>query len=583
MDNKLLLAVRFDAVDKMSGALKNITASGKSGAKILKSMNDEARALEKELAAVRKKMAGGEGNLFELMNQERQLADNVHKSNGALALQEKRFARIEKFKGTTQKIAAGAGTAGAIASATLTAPLVALGIESVNAAREAKAAEAQVNASLASMGSGAGRSLDQLKGRAEALMKTSLFDDDEILKSVTANLLTFGKVQGPIFDRAQQAAVDLATKMGGDLQGRVLQVGKALQDPVKGVTALGRAGVQFSADQKAMIKSMVASGQTAKAQGLILAELEKQVGGSAAAARKADPFAAAKIDLDEAKQAMGEQLIPIMTKLTKGVTFLIEKFNGLSPATKQWIVGGLALVAVIGPMLLGVAGLATAAGAIPAILGAIGAAIAFLLSPIGLVVAGVVLVGAALYGVGSLIAKNWDSIKAGASAFGSWIWNKIVSIGASIGKGFMAGLAALNPFTVAKNLISRISPAVDSFKKFLGINSPSKLFMGFGHAIPKGLAMGIDKGAKRPLRSVARMAGGVAGAGALALTPAFGSTPATGAAQGQRAQIATGGTAQPITINVYGADGQDVKALADEVMRRIEKAQGVKSRSRYDD
>lgn len=580
MDNKLLLAVRFDAVDKMSGALKNITSSGKTGAKILRDMKDEARKLERELGDVRKQIVGGlagGGKLQGLVQREKELASAANKANAQLDIQKGKFARIEKFKGTTQKIAAGAGTAGAIASATLTAPLIAIGIESVNAAREAKAAEAQVTASLASMGGGAGRSLEQLKANAEGLMKTSLFDDDEILKSVTANLLTFGKVQGPIFDRAQQAAVDLASKMGGDLQGRTLQIGKALQDPVKGITALGRAGVQFSDDQKAMIKSMVASGQTAKAQGLILAELEKQVGGSGEAARNADPMAAANIDLGEAKQAMGEALVPIMTKLTKGVTFLIEKFNGLSPATKQWIAGGLALVAIIGPLLLGVSGLVMAFGAIPAIIGFVGGAFALLFSPIGLVVAAIV-------GAAALIYFNWESIKAAFVAG----WNMLTGFGAKmagLGKAIVMGLVngLLGAGSAVVNALMGIAQkGVTAFKNFFGIKSPSRLFMGMGGHMADGLAIGIDKGAKRPLRSVARMAGGVAGAGALALTPAFAATPASAAAQGPRAQISTG-AAQPITINVYGADGQDVKALADEVMRRIERANGVKSRSRYDD
>ena len=71
--------------------------------------------------------------------------------------------------------------------------------------------------------------------------------------------------------------------MGGDLQGATLQVGKALQDPTTGMLALRRAGVSFSVSQQEVIKNLQATGDLAGAQSLILAELNKEFGGSAQA------------------------------------------------------------------------------------------------------------------------------------------------------------------------------------------------------------------------------------------------------------------------------------------------------------
>jgi hypothetical protein len=148
----------------------------------------------------------------------------------------------------------------------------------------AQFAQAQLEAALKSTGGVAGQTSEALNAHAAALQKVSIFGDDTVKKS-QALLLTFTKIGGDTFPRATQSIVDMATAMGTDLQGATIQIGKALNDPILGVTALGRAGVQFSESQKAMIKSLVETNQLADAQNIILKELETQFGGSAQAAR----------------------------------------------------------------------------------------------------------------------------------------------------------------------------------------------------------------------------------------------------------------------------------------------------------
>jgi hypothetical protein len=97
-------------------------------------------------------------------------------------------------------------------------------------------------------------------------------------------LLTFDKIRGVEFDRATQAVTDLAARMGGDLQGAAIQVGKALQDPTTGLTALRRSGVSFSESQIESSRAL-RHGAGGEGQRVILKELEHQFGGSAAAAR----------------------------------------------------------------------------------------------------------------------------------------------------------------------------------------------------------------------------------------------------------------------------------------------------------
>lgn len=149
---------------------------------------------------------------------------------------------------------------------------------------EAEAVQAQLGAALKSTEAASGQTIKSLNEQSAALQKVTAFGD-ETIGSAQSILLTFTRIGGEVFPRATAATLDLATRMKTDVNSAALQLGKALNDPIKGVTALARVGVQFSDSQKAMIESLVKTNQLAKAQGIILKELETEFGGSAAAAR----------------------------------------------------------------------------------------------------------------------------------------------------------------------------------------------------------------------------------------------------------------------------------------------------------
>lgn len=160
------------------------------------------------------------------------------------------------------------------------------GIRAVVAATvEQEKALAQLDARLRSTAGAAGMSREELVNLAGAMQQVTTFGDDAVVEA-EAMLLTFTKVGRDVFPRALEAILDVSTGMGTDLQSAAVQVGKALNDPIKGVTALGRAGVQFSADQKETIKTLVETGRVTEAQTVVLKELEVQFGGSARAARE---------------------------------------------------------------------------------------------------------------------------------------------------------------------------------------------------------------------------------------------------------------------------------------------------------
>jgi hypothetical protein len=186
----------------------------------------------------------------------------------------------------------------------------------VSEMQEQEKVSAQTSAVLKSTGNAAGVTKDHIEGLASALQAQTGTQDDAIQSSENL-LLTFTNIsnKGPdkMFDRATKAALDLSVAFHKDLNSSSVMVGKALNDPVKGVTALQRVGVSFTQSQKATIKSLAETGQTAKAQKLILHELETQVGGSAKAFGETTPgqIAKAKRAFEDLSQGAVQAIAPI--------------------------------------------------------------------------------------------------------------------------------------------------------------------------------------------------------------------------------------------------------------------------------
>jgi hypothetical protein len=336
---------------------------------------------------------------------------------------EKRLAQSQKRFEAMGKSLQGLGTKLSIA---VTAPFVAFGVSATKAALESRDAMGQVESALKSMGGAAGRTKEQLSDLASKGMRSSLYDDDEILRKVTANLLTFGKISGKAFDQAQQAAIDLSARLGTDLQSSTVLIGKALNDPIKGISALTRVGVAFTEQQKKQIKAMAESGDVAGAQGLILAELNKQYGGAAQAALDAaGPMAKLKKQFDEISETVGEAILPAIERLVPYLQSAADWFLKLSPRTQTFIVAAAGIAAALGPVLIGLgalvklaapvlAGFQMIAGAIAAVEGVgIAGAVAGWAAAFGSLAASLaplVLPLAAVAAAGYLIYQNWDKI-----------------------------------------------------------------------------------------------------------------------------------------------------------------------------
>ena len=113
--------------------------------------------------------------------------------------------------------------------------------------------------------------------------------DDDDIKKVQAKLASFpdafrqGSDGADAMKRATAAAFDLQALGIGDAESNILGIGKALNDPIKGMTALSKSGVSFTAVQKEQIKNAMAHGDLAKAQKILLEGIESNAKGAAEA------------------------------------------------------------------------------------------------------------------------------------------------------------------------------------------------------------------------------------------------------------------------------------------------------------
>ena len=231
--------------------------------------------------------------------------------------------RLRKF-GKIAAIAAGAAAVGGLVKT------LEVGTQKFIAQEKAVA---QTNARLKSTGGVAKVTAKEIVALSDAIADKTGVDDDQI-HAVENMLLTFTKIRNEvganndIFNQATQTVVDLSIAFEKDLNSSAIMLGKALNDPVKGITALSRAGVQFTEGQKKTIKALVDSGKFLQAQKMILKELETQVGGSGEAFGQTLPgqLSRAKQSFEVVAQSLAATFLPSIANAAKRVTDFLSLF-----------------------------------------------------------------------------------------------------------------------------------------------------------------------------------------------------------------------------------------------------------------
>lgn len=290
-----------------------------------------------------------------------------------------------------QKVGAGMTIAGGAIVAGLT--------HAVMAAADSEKALAQLDAVLKSTGGAAGVTRDAAIALSAELERQTAFSDEEVL-SVENLLLTFTKVGKKIFPEATEAALNMSVALGQDLKTSSIQLGKALNDPVLGMTALRRVGVAFTKDQLEQVKAMVASGNAMGAQRLILNELATEFGGSAR--KQLETFTGRLKNLwnqfNNLEEEVGRAIIPVLRSLAEKLVPVIKNISDWAAKNKDafaniiLVVGAAgALMVTLGPLLVALpgivslfVGLSTVAGVVAGVFsGALSIALAGVTALIG--------------------------------------------------------------------------------------------------------------------------------------------------------------------------------------------------------
>jgi len=199
------------------------------------------------------------------------------------------------FNGLKKTAGSLGGVLGALGAGLIFTKVIKATIRQENALR-------QLEARLKSTKDVVGLSSEQIEKFAGSLQKLTTFGDEAIIEMQNL-LLSATNIRGGVFKDATKAVLNMSVALKQDLRTSALAVAKALNDPVQGLTALGRANIKFTDSQKALIKSLVDEGKVAEAQRIILNKLETSFGGAAVAA--ADTFGGS---LDQLGNAFGDLL-----------------------------------------------------------------------------------------------------------------------------------------------------------------------------------------------------------------------------------------------------------------------------------
>ena len=224
-----------------------------------------------------------------------------------------------------------------------------------------------------------------------------------------------------------------------------MRLGKALNDPIGGVTALRRVGVQLTDAQEKQIKAFVASGDIMSAQKVILQELQTEFGNSARAAGEtfAGKMKILGTQIGNVKEAIGTALLPMLTAAAtalanfladhqddierfaqlfsekvvgaiRGFTDFLQQHRGTISTFFELFKSGLETLKPVFEFIL------TNKIAMVAAIVAIGAAVALALGPASLAVAAIAGIILAI----GFLRKNWDQIKAKTEE----VFNRIAAV-----------------------------------------------------------------------------------------------------------------------------------------------------------
>ena len=306
---------------------------------------------------------------------------------------------------------------------------------------------------------GASKSLaKETMNLASSLQKQGVVGD-EVALSFAQQMATYSSAPSTV-NKLMPAFENLLVQQKGlngtqeDAVGLANMFGKALMGQTG---ALKKAGISFTEEQEAVLKY-----GTEEEKAAMMAEVITQnVGNMNAEFAKTD---AGKIQ--QAKNALGDMGEEIGAVLLPAVADLVSWFQDKMlpklqslidmlkehPAIAKFALAMAALTAVLGPLIMIIGSLVSAVGGVITIFTTVGPILAGIAGPVGIVVAAI----AAAIAIGIALYKNWDKIKAGASA----LWKHIKTVFLNIKSAIVA------PIKAAKEAVGKIIEKIKGFFDF---------------------------------------------------------------------------------------------------------------------
>ena len=178
----------------------------------------------------------------------------------------------------------------------------------------------QMDAVLKSTKNAAGMTKKELLNLADSFQNVTTYSNTSVMEAENL-ILTFTKIGKRIMPDAIETVLNMSTALGQDLKSSAIQVGKALNDPITGATALRRVGVSLTDQQIKQIKVLQQNNDLFGAQKIILDELATEFGGAAKAAVESFSGATAQTAniISDFARSIGEDALPGLTNMTKGI------------------------------------------------------------------------------------------------------------------------------------------------------------------------------------------------------------------------------------------------------------------------
>lgn len=379
---------------------------------------------------------------------------------------------LKKVEKETKDVGQNLGKIAAVSSVGFGVLTAAIGA-TVNEYREGLKVSKSVEQTIKATGGAAGVTAADVDKLSLALQKVTNFGD-ETISSAQGMLLTFTNLKANVFPQVTELALDMANKFGGaEVAAEFL--GKALNNPIRGMSLLAKSGEIFTAEQKKVVENLVHTGQVAEAQAILIERLQSRYGGQARAA--ADPFIQLREVMGDIAQYIGGVFYPavsVMVTGLKNVAFYLLEVNPLLLKIAAYTIG--ATTAILGLTAAFTAGAlvylkvtsiwtayaasagiaATASGALAGAMTLLGRAVTVATGPIGIVT--VVLGSMAL-----AIYKNFDEFKAfftGLIAAFQSFGKDLSAMGASIST-LLSGIFSLDREKIAEGLAA----VNDAFKQ----------------------------------------------------------------------------------------------------------------------